>query len=370
MTASHRRIFYDIFIGVSVIILLGNNIYGGSIMPLQTFNEIATASSSLLSGNTGTDWATLSTLPTTLSSVISSSSSEGSASLSNKDARLLKYFQKYSYSPPASRYDYIAYPAKECGAGSDFEIFFKQQTSKTRSSRNEDKFIYETFFKQYYAKPNFTSGVDIVPPSEGTYIEMGAYDGLQESNTVFFDKCLGWNGLLVEGNPENYLKVVSNRPHAHSMKLAPSCSQEYEDENHTIPFYRFPMTNAGLIGHAKTYAGKPTVDVPCGPLTPILADIFDGYESINFFSLDVEGAESLILNTIEWDKIPRIDVMIIEIKNNHCQDDSCQVRQDVRRIMKHAGYMRYQDLVRASDIYIHPNSTYQMPKSIRSTPNE
>eukprot|EP00539_Tryblionella_compressa_P001336 CAMPEP_0178745380 /NCGR_PEP_ID=MMETSP0744-20121128/7269_1 /TAXON_ID=913974 /ORGANISM="Nitzschia punctata, Strain CCMP561" /LENGTH=193 /DNA_ID=CAMNT_0020398569 /DNA_START=128 /DNA_END=709 /DNA_ORIENTATION=- len=178
---------------------------------------------------------------------------------------------------------------------------------------------------------------------------------------MFFDKCLGWKGLLIEGNPDNYQGVLTNRPFSHKMSLAPSCSAEFEAVNKTVPFYRYPMTNAGLMGHAKTYEGKPTVDVPCGPLGPILETIFEE-EPIQFFSLDVEGAEHLVLETIDFTKV-RIHVFMIEIQNNHCREQSCLVRSQVRARMQKEGYLRYENLVVASDIYVHPESPYQIPAS-------
>lgn len=273
-----------------------------------------------------------------------------STAMTGEDQRWLKYFRTYRYVPPASRYDYIKYPAKECGSGPSFSNFFTL-SHKIRSRLNEDKFLYETLFSLHNVTGN-----------NGTYVELGAFDGSQESNTHFFDKCLGWKGLLLEGNPENYQKVISNRPFAHKMSIAPSCSAEYELENKTIPFYRYPMTNVGLPGHAKTYQGKPTVDVPCGPLTPILEDVFGG-TPIFLFSLDVEGSEKLVLDTLDFTKVV-VYVLMIEIQNDNCKTDSCIVRQQVRDRMKKEGYKRYEGLVHASDIYVHPHSPFQIPESI------
>ena len=36
---------------------------------------------------------------------------------------------------------------------------------------------------------------------DGFYVEMGVWDPLQASNTLFFDKCLGWKGVCFEPNP-------------------------------------------------------------------------------------------------------------------------------------------------------------------------
>ena len=38
----------------------------------------------------------------------------------------------------------------------------------------------------------------------GRYVEIGAFDGITFSNTYALEKCLGWGGDLIEGNPENY----------------------------------------------------------------------------------------------------------------------------------------------------------------------
>jgi len=283
-------------------------------------------------------------LQVTLEAKNNPSRSSGEPSL---DSRMAKYSRRYRYLPAAPRFDYNPYPAPICGKEIDFFDAFFKLDGKQRSRWNEDKFVYETFFKD---RTTTMTG------SAGTYVEIGAFNGIQESNTHFFDKCLGWEGLLVEGNPTNYQSVLENREFAHKMSFAPTC--DGMDPNATVQFSRYPMTNAGLKGHAKTYDLKPMVDVPCGPFTPVLGDIFNG-RPINFFSLDVEGAECLVLKTIDFQKI-HIDVMMIEIRNNHCRTIHCEVRKLVRKKMKEEGYKRYQSLVEASDIYVHPNSTFQV----------
>jgi hypothetical protein len=186
--------------------------------------------------------------------------------------RMTKYNTSYHYHPPEAP---ISIPSQECGQAPDFKDFFKLQ-NRVRSRYNEDKTVYETLFKN-----KMDSSI------KGTFVELGAFDGSIESNSMFFERCLGWKGLLIEGNPENFKKVLTNRPLSHRMSFAPSCDAEYEMVNKTVQFYRYPMTNVGLVGSAKTYQGKPTVDVPCGPLGPVLEDVFAEEQRIAFFSLDV-----------------------------------------------------------------------------------
>ena len=273
-----------------------------------------------------------------------------------KPARFWKYYHTYRYVTPASRQDVVVpMPARACGAAPDYAQWFEQGQME-RSRNQEDKIIYETLFKDH---PNIS----------GTYLELGAFNGKQESNSRFFDECLGWKGLLIEGNPENYQLTVGHRPFAHRMSLAPSCSAEYEAVNKTIQFYRYPITNVGLVGHALSYDGKPVVDVPCGPLAPILADVFaaDTHNrdrpTLDFFSLDVEGAEALVLSTIDFHAV-RINVLMIEISNNHCNDSECKVRRQVRAKMSAEGYLRYEGLVKQSDVYVHRESMFQIPEVV------
>jgi len=230
----------------------------------------------------------------------------------------------------------------ECGDSPDFELFFNLN-GRSRSRLGEDKIIYNTFFKNF---------------DKGTYVELGAFDGKVESNTRFFDECLGWKGLLIEGNPKKYDALVKNRPKAHKISFAPSCNET----GSTVTFSTAIFTNAGLKGFAKAYDEKDNlqVDVLCGPLAPVLETVFGDEKNVNFFSLDVEGAEKLVLDTIDFDKV-QIDVMMIEVENSHCHKfQPCQVRDQVRAKMNAMGYTQYSDLVAASDVYVRPNSPFQI----------
>ena len=41
---------------------------------------------------------------------------------------------------------------------------------------------------------------------------MDALDGIIFSNTLMFEQCLGWNGLLIEANPQTLALLQENRP--------------------------------------------------------------------------------------------------------------------------------------------------------------
>ena len=215
-----------------------------------------------------------------------------------------------------------------------------------RSRFHEDKIIYDLF-------KNTTL--------QGTYVELGAFDGKEESNTIFFDKCLQWNGLLIEAQTKSYQKVIQNRPHAVSLSFSPTCKV---DNGTTAKMYNYPLSNNGMEGLAKSYEGKEITAVPCGPLTPVLQDVFgattttttatiNNITHLSFFSLDVEGAELLVLETIDFNII-QIDVIMVEIQNSYCPNAiTCMNTHNIRRLMAMTGkYALFVDFVEASDVYI------------------
>src|SRR5258706_11075345 len=48
----------------------------------------------------------------------------------------------------------------------------------------------------------------------GTFIEVGANDGLNQSNTYWFERFRSWHGVLIEAVPEKAEECRRNRPRA------------------------------------------------------------------------------------------------------------------------------------------------------------
>lgn len=289
-----------------------------------------------------------------------------------RQQRMNMYKERYKYTPPTP---YIQHTKRDelCGTYPDFETYFNMpglgpRNDPQRSANNEDKTIYELFFKDTVSTATNTDPDSVIsPPEVGNVVEMGAFNGVQESNSRFFETCLGWNTLLVEGNPLLWELVLKNRPHAHKFSFAPSCSEEEERANKTVPFDRYPMTNAGVHqGNVTTaYTFKEWfVDVPCGSLTQVLLDVFPNGH-VSFFSLDVEGAEPLVVGNIDFNKV-FIEVMMVESRNSFCRNEQaggqCASRDQYRKILLDAGYVlfykRGKEIVKKSDLFIHPLSRH------------
>eukprot|EP00614_Pseudopedinella_elastica_P006017 CAMPEP_0172595714 /NCGR_PEP_ID=MMETSP1068-20121228/15331_1 /TAXON_ID=35684 /ORGANISM="Pseudopedinella elastica, Strain CCMP716" /LENGTH=298 /DNA_ID=CAMNT_0013394369 /DNA_START=66 /DNA_END=962 /DNA_ORIENTATION=+ len=156
----------------------------------------------------------------------------------------------------------------------------------------------------------------------GTYLEMGAVDGVSGSHSIFFDEHLGWNGVLLEANRLSCEKLFKEPRRSRAIKLCTSCCQE---PNGYLAFERTndPFVSASMDAMTdkwrKDYhthrdgqapAELEVAQVPCSPLGRLLRIV--GIQKIDFFSLDVEGAEMAVLNSFDW-SIP-VRVFIIEVQ--------------------------------------------------------
>ena len=148
----------------------------------------------------------------------------------------------------------------------------------------------------------------------GFFLEMGAWDGIQKSTTLVFERHFHWKGILIESNPISYEKVVVNRPNNTDNIHAAICQK---GKNVVID---------GQENTAKTYFAEERLNqlsMPCIPLDDLLRE--KKVEHIHFFSLDVEGVELDVLKTINFDQVV-IDVFMIEMHEKRTPHEHVLVR--------------------------------------------
>lgn len=152
----------------------------------------------------------------------------------------------------------------------------------------------------------------------GSFLELGAYDGWMESNTLHLEQCLGWRGVLIEGHPTHATWLRGNRPAALSLGVA-ICPRHGH-----VNFSSRVGTTAGIPGLMDRAVRErfrlresSTTPVPCGPLGAWLALV--GMRSVDLFVLDVQGAELLVLQSLHWSQLS-VGVLIVECKRLGCAD--------------------------------------------------
>jgi FkbM family methyltransferase len=141
----------------------------------------------------------------------------------------------------------------------------------------------------------------------GTYIELGGLDGVTFSNSYVFNKVFGWKGVLIEASPINYKDLVVNRPNEIATVNAGVCAVpqtlHWVDRGPVGGFAEFATQTFKDIWWTEESKANAQ-EVMCQPLTTILDDVFgrDGSFHFDFFSLDVEGAEYEVLQSLDFNK--------------------------------------------------------------------
>lgn len=140
----------------------------------------------------------------------------------------------------------------------------------------------------------------------GFFIELGANNGLFQSNTAFLEKEMGWKGILIEPSLKGYNQCKINRPNSISLNYA-CVSKDYKEDYIKGDFEdNNPM--GSINGHR--IGRKNLIKVKAITLEKILDE--HCRTNIDFLSLDTEGYEFEILKGLNLNKY-RPKILLIEV---------------------------------------------------------
>jgi len=145
----------------------------------------------------------------------------------------------------------------------------------------------------------------------GVFIECGAADGEQLSNSLFFELHRNWTGILIEGNPQFYEPLLAKNRNAYVVRACLSTTSKPQIVKYMLAHFGSGIYNKMHSSVVKDFhlENKPTIDIHCFPLNSITAAL--GIQQVDYLSLDVEGPEVDILSTIDWTQLS-VDVMTLE----------------------------------------------------------
>lgn len=193
--------------------------------------------------------------------------------------------------------------------------------TKYYSQYEQDKILRDRYF----------SNLD-----NGFFIEIGADDGVDKSNTYFFEQ-VGWSGICIEPSPTRFKHLIGNRK-CECLNVAISSTEK------EVEFLDMTGYGKGLSGIIENYnpkhldrieretssnpqtLSKQKVKVKTRRLDDLLKE--RGVLKVDYCSIDVEGSELEILKSIDFLNV-KFNVLTIEDPYDN---------SEVKQIMEHNNF--------------------------------
>lgn len=154
--------------------------------------------------------------------------------------------------------------------------------------------------------------ISVIGDRPGYFVELGANDGISQSNSKHLEMFHGWRGVLVEPYPANFKKLSKTRSGSSYIENAACVSFEYEKDEMELIYSNLmttPMDGSSDVDDRKLHAEsgekwlrrRDTVQVfsvRARTLNAILGEAM-APEVIDLLSLDVEGGEIEVLKGID-----------------------------------------------------------------------
>jgi FkbM family methyltransferase len=154
--------------------------------------------------------------------------------------------------------------------------------------------------------------IEIIGTEPGFFVELGANDGLTQSNTKHLELFHGWHGVLIEPWFGNYKKLAAVRSPRTSKVHAACVGFDFKDKEVKLAFSNLMTAPLGLESdlidpEAHAASGRDhlvggehlqTFTSPARTLTEILESA-NAPKLMDLLSLDVEGAELAVLKGLD-----------------------------------------------------------------------
>ena len=180
----------------------------------------------------------------------------------------------------------------------------------------------------------------------GSYLEIGGADGFTHSNTYSLECKFGWQGSLVEPDPDQFSilkKVRSARNSLFRNAIAPDGAKSTirlrkAGQLSSLEGYEGEDMHSAVRMRSRSFARVQAISLA----SILLAKNYD------YFSLDIEGAELKILQGLDWDIINKPSIITVECNFRRADGEA------IEELLKNNGYKIYfpdHEWLRRGDIW-------------------
>jgi len=213
--------------------------------------------------------------------------------------------------------------------------------SKYKSQWHQDKYLNEVVFRNLW---------------RGTFVDIGAHDGIDGSNTYFMEKYLEWTGICIEANPKVYDDLQNNRKCITINCAAGTVEGEvgftvlegYSEMLSGVTQNYHPSHLKRISVELEKKGGtKKEIKVPARRVDSILTENI--ITRVHYMSIDVEGSEMDVLKSIDYENV-FIDVLTVE--RNYAD-----VSKEIISFLKEKGYNAVA-MMGGDIVFIHKKSEF------------
>jgi len=182
--------------------------------------------------------------------------------------------------------------------------------------------------------------------TEGYFVDFGATNGIDFSNTFLLEEKFGWQGILAEPARCWHKDLHRNRPSAFIEELC-----IWTDSNLHLTFNETVLrelstleTFSSLDSHRELRKSGEKYEVTTISLVDLL-DKHSAPRNIDYLSIDTEGSEFEILNAFDFEKY---SFSVITCEHNYTP-----AREKIYELLTSKGYIRkYENLSLWDDWYV------------------
>jgi FkbM family methyltransferase len=177
------------------------------------------------------------------------------------------------------------------------------------SQAGQDKWVID-FFKE---------------KQDGFFLDIGAFDGVDISNTYVLEKKYNWKGVCIDADPINFEALNKSR----------SCICI-----HTAISKESKLVNFRPAGAGGEINENGSLQIQTRTLSDVLLEV-NAPKTIDYISLDIEGAEYDALLAFPFDEH---EFIIMTVEHNLYLGNSTN-KENIKNLLTNKGYVLYKENV-------------------------